>query len=81
MGNGEWGMGMEYFPPEPGDVASVVASLSGGLPTARTSPRVGIPARWLKQNRLTNRFRVSGKRRGVGGCDRSQSISLVMIDG
>ena len=27
MGNGEWGMGMEYFAPQQPDVASVVASL------------------------------------------------------
>ena len=27
MGNREWGMGMEYFPPKQGDLASVVASL------------------------------------------------------
>ena len=27
MGNGEWGMGMEYFPPKQGDLASVVPSL------------------------------------------------------
>ena len=43
-------MGMEYFAPEQPDVASVVASLSLDLPIARTSPKVGIPARSLKQN-------------------------------
>ena len=27
MRNGEWGIGMEYFPPQQGDLASVVPSL------------------------------------------------------
>ena len=44
MGNGEWGMGngewgTESCSPQLGDLPSIVASLSGGLPTARTSPK------------------------------------------